>query len=417
MSTIRVVVSVVSPADRREIELAAEPDWPLFKLLEVLFREHGLSAASRWQFELPPDQRHLVTVGELFARGGAVEPLRLTLVAQIDADDSDFVLALDAGSADDSGTLTDFGVAAPSPPTGRAQPAPRDESEELSREEMEYADDLDADDDMEADKAAGQEATVAPAPKKSAPAPSVTAPPRSAPAPSRADAPEGRKAKAGRRERAADATVERAPRRTARRATVRYYNRMNPDRMFPLLVILSAEEVAEIVKAKVKQTQSAAFEVDEGSAVEVEPVLPGCDCYPPRHALAVDANGATSATIWVVPRVLGRVHGARVVIRQGTTVLAEVPLEVKVSKQTLAVACGLLSLAAPYLTMGLKSLQLDYASQKADGFPLYQRAGSWIAENLRPEWLGLGFLGLAVLLYLWMRPRRRDVFWDVSPKS
>lgn len=205
-------------------------------------------------------------------------------------------------------------------------------------------------------------------------------------------------------------------RSTTRRATVRYYSRMNPDRMFPLLVILSKEEVAEIVKAKVKQAQSEAFQVEEGSVVEVEPVLPGCDCYPPRHALTVDADGTTSATIWVVPRVLGRVQGARVLIRQGTTVLAEVPLDVRVAKQTLAVACGLLSLAAPYMTMGLKSLKLDYESQKADGFPLYQRAGSWVAENLRPEWLGLGFLALAFLLYLWMRPRRRDVFWDVNPK-
>ncbi len=207
-----------------------------------------------------------------------------------------------------------------------------------------------------------------------------------------------------------------ARRSTSRRATVRYYSRMNPDRMFPLLVILSKEEVAEIVKAKVKQAQSEAFQVEEGSVVEVEPVLPGCDCYPPRHALTVAADGTTSATIWVVPRVLGRVHGARVLIRQGTKVLAEVPLDVKVAKQTLAVACGLLSLAAPYMTMGLKSLKLDYESQKADGFPLYQRAGGWVAENLRPEWLGLGFLALAFLLYLWMRPRRRDVFWDVNPK-
>ena len=207
-----------------------------------------------------------------------------------------------------------------------------------------------------------------------------------------------------------------ARRSTSRRATVRYYSRMNPDRMFPLLVILSKEEVAEIVKAKVKQAQSEAFQVEEGSVVEVEPVLPGCDCYPPRHALTVAADVTTSATIWVVPRVLGRVHGARVLIRQGTKVLAEVPLDVKVAKQTLAVACGLLSLAAPYMTMGLKSLKLDYESQKADGFPLYQRAGGWVAENLRPEWLGLGFLALAFLLYLWMRPRRRDVFWDVNPK-
>ncbi len=203
---------------------------------------------------------------------------------------------------------------------------------------------------------------------------------------------------------------------TERRATVRYYTRMNPDRMFPLLVILSAEQIEEVVKARVKQAVSEAFKVAEGSVVEIEPVLPGCDCYPPRHALVVGSQGAVTEAFWVVPRVLGRVHGARVLIRQGDRVLAEVPLDIRVAKQTLAVACGLMSLAAPYLTMGLKSLNLDYESQKADGFPLYQRAGSWVAENLRPEWLGLGFLGLAFLLYLWTRPRRRDVFWDVNVK-
>jgi hypothetical protein len=203
---------------------------------------------------------------------------------------------------------------------------------------------------------------------------------------------------------------------TERRATVRYYSRMNPDRMFPLLVILSAQQIQEIVKATVKQAVSESFEVEEGSTVEVEPVLPGCDCYPLRHALAVGAQDAVTETFWIVPRVLGRVHGARVLVRQGDRVLAEVPLDVKVAKQTLAVACGLLSLAAPYLTMGFKSLRLDYESQKADGFPLYQRAGNWVAETVRPEWMGLGFLGLALALYLWMRPRRRDVFWDVNAK-
>lgn len=204
---------------------------------------------------------------------------------------------------------------------------------------------------------------------------------------------------------------------TERRATVRYYSRMNPDRMFPLLVILSAKEIEEVVKKSVKQAVSDSFKVEEGSHIEIEPVLPGCDCYPPRHTLAVDASKESATeSFWIVPRVLGRVHGARVLVRQGEHVLADIPLDVKVSKQTLAVACGLLSLAAPYLTMGLKSLKLDYESQKADGFPLYQQAGNWIAENLRPEWLGLGFLGLAFLLYFWMRPRRRDVFWDVNVK-
>ncbi len=228
------------------------------------------------------------------------------------------------------------------------------------------------------------------------------APDRAAPLPSKAK----RKAAGASQQKASPAE---------RRATVRYYTRMNPDRMFPLLVILSAEEIQEVVKAKVKQAASETFKVEEGSVVEIEPVLPGCDCYPPRLPIAVE-SGPTTATLWVVPRVLGRIQGARVLIRQGDRVLAEVPLDIKVAKQTLAVVCGLMSLAAPYLTMGLKSLKLDYESQKADGFSLYQKAGNWLAENVRPEWIGLGFLGLAVVLYFLMRPRRRDVFWDVNLK-
>ncbi len=352
MSTIRVIVSIVSPTDRRDVEVAADSSWTLIRVLEVLFREHALSAAYRWQFDLPADQRQVVTVGELFARTGSVEPLRLLLVAQSDLDDAGSPPAAAPGTRS----------ALPAPP---AQPQARDASGTLSSEaaRRDEAEDEDADEEDEA--------------------------------------PRKRKARArGRLDGVSGSAMRRM---TERRATVRYYTRMNPDRMFPLLVILSAEEVAEIVKAKVKQTASEKFQVEEGSVVEVEPVLPGCDCYPPRQALTIDADGATSATIWVVPRVLGRIHGARVLIRQGAKVLAEVPLDVKVAKQTLAVACGLMSLAAPYLTMGLKSLKLDYASQKDEGFPLYQQAGNWVAENLRPEWLGLGFLGLAFLLYLWMR--------------
>ncbi|MBP3958050.1 hypothetical protein J8F10_22570 [Gemmata sp. G18] len=89
---------------------------------------------------------------------------------------------------------------------------------------------------------------------------------------------------------------------------MRYYTRMNPDRMFPLLVILSEEEIAEIVKEKVKQAVSETFSVEEGSVVEVEPVLPGCDCYPrdTRSPLTPRAHPArpsgSSLGYWVASR-------------------------------------------------------------------------------------------------------------------
>src|SRR5262249_11471020 len=111
-----------------------------------------------------------------------------------------------------------------------------------------------------------------------------------------------------------------------RRATVRYYHRMNPQRTFPLLVILSRHEIEQVVKRGVRQAQSKAFTVDEGSLVEIEPVLPGCSCYPPREQVRV-GGGEVSVTFWVVPQVMGRVMQARVVVRQQGEVLAEVPLE------------------------------------------------------------------------------------------
>ena len=198
-----------------------------------------------------------------------------------------------------------------------------------------------------------------------------------------------------------------------RRATVRYYSRMNPQRTYPFLVILSAEQIAEIVKKRVKQVEGTSFEVTAGSQVEIEPILPGCQCYPPRETITI-GNEAVTAEFWVVPQVLGAVQGARVVVRQGGVVLSEVKLEMRVSKQTLTIIFGLLGLVSPYATMGLKQLKLDPDSQKQQNFELYRVIGSWVVENLRPEFLGFGLLGLAVMSYFWFRPRQRDVFWDIT---
>ena len=364
---LAVRIQIAGPTAPREVAVEVDSARTVAELLAVLVREHGLSPRPDWVFELngePVDPGR--TLRELVGMSGSRPPLQLVLRTALPG-----------------------------------EPAPADDAD------LDYSFGATADEDEEDE-----------APVRRVEAPARRAPPAATPAKAkRARAPSGGAGGyggSGRLDATAAAHEERPL--TERQATVRYYSRMNPDRMFPLLVILSAKQVEEVVKKAVKQAASEAFKVEEGSRVEIEPVLPGCDCYPPRHTLAVEAKDAVTETFWIVPRVLGRVHGARVLVRQGDRVLAEVPLDVKVSKQTLAVACGLLSLAAPYLTMGLKSLKLDYESQKADGFPLYQQAGSWIAENLRPEWLGLGFLGLAFLLYLWMRPKRRDVFWDLSVK-
>jgi hypothetical protein len=198
-----------------------------------------------------------------------------------------------------------------------------------------------------------------------------------------------------------------------RQATVRYYQQMNPERMFPLLVVLSRKAVQEVVKRGVAQAASKRFRVEPDAPVEVEPILPGCHCYPAKEHVAVDAEQA-SVTFWVVPHVLGKVMHARVVVRQEGRVLAEVPLEVRVVRQTLAVLVGGLSLVLPFALMVCKHFRLDFESQLTDGFGLYAQAANWALHGLSPEVLAGALLLVTLGVYLWLRPRRRDVFWDVS---
>jgi hypothetical protein len=199
-----------------------------------------------------------------------------------------------------------------------------------------------------------------------------------------------------------------------RRATVRYYHRMNPERMFPLLVILSPKEIQAVVQRGVSQARSEAFHVEEGSLVEIEPVLPGCACYPPREQLRI-AAGEVGTTFWVVPHVLGKVMHARVVIRQDGQTLAEVSLEARVVKQSMTFVVGGLSLVLPFGLLLLKHFKLDFESQLEDGFSLYAQVAGWLLRSLTPERLTGLLLALTASLYLCLRPRRRDVFWDVRP--
>ncbi len=199
-----------------------------------------------------------------------------------------------------------------------------------------------------------------------------------------------------------------------RQATVRYYERMHPDRLFPLLVVLSPKAIQAVVKRGLAQAQSGRFRVEAGSVVEVEPVLPGCACYPPKEQVPV-ADGDARATFWVAPHVLGKLSNARVLVRQEGRVLAEVPLDIRVGKQTLAVLLGALSLVLPFALLLLKHYRLDFESQLNDGFGVYAQVANWAMHRLTPEALAAGLVLAAVAAFFWLRPRRRDVFWDVAP--
>ncbi len=200
------------------------------------------------------------------------------------------------------------------------------------------------------------------------------------------------------------------------RATVRYYNRMNPQRVYPLLVLITRDLVEKVRKKHVDQRSSAPFAVDPDSPVEIEPILPGCDCHPPRVVTRL-GEGDRTLTFRVVPHVLGRVDGAVVCIRQDHTSLAEVEVDMKVVKQTSVVLAGLATFLLPGLSAVMKHFGLDFETQKDQGFSLYLGIARLVFDRVSPYAL-TALLGLATASLWWLtRPRTRDVFWDVQKVS
>jgi hypothetical protein len=195
-----------------------------------------------------------------------------------------------------------------------------------------------------------------------------------------------------------------------RQATIRYYHRMSPERMFPLLVIISRKAIMEVIKRDVVQKQSKKFQVEMDSLVEVEPILPGCDCFPPKENVRI-SKAESTARFWVVPRVLGGVMHARVVVRQNGNVLAEVPLEMVVSKQTLTLFVGAMNFCVPFVSMLLKQSQLSLSSHGEAG--VLAALVGWAVLVMSPEVLAGLLLVATVCLYFWLRPKQRDVFWDI----
>jgi hypothetical protein len=198
-----------------------------------------------------------------------------------------------------------------------------------------------------------------------------------------------------------------------RRATVRYYTRMNPERVYPLLVLITRDMVEKVQKKGTAQKSSKPFQVAADSPVEIEPVLPGCDYHPPKVTARLD-RGDLTLTFRVVPHVMGRVDGASVVIRQDHTELAQIELDAKVVQTTWVAFSGALTFLLPGLSAGLKHFGLDFETQQGQGFNLYLATARLVFDRVSPLALTLGLGVLTGLLWWFTRPRVRDVFWEIE---
>lgn len=197
---------------------------------------------------------------------------------------------------------------------------------------------------------------------------------------------------------------------SSRRATVRYYSRMNPERLYPLLVILSKDEIAKIKKEYVEQRASESFEVKEEIPIEVEPILPGCDCYPPRITSYL-SSGEQTFVFRVAPRVIGKIEGAKVMVRQQHISLAEIDLEMKVARRTMVILSGLLTFFLPGISTLLKYFGLEF--NPSSGINFYLALAEALFTWISPPVLA-GVLGAITVLFWWTtRPQGKDVFWEI----
>jgi hypothetical protein len=194
-------------------------------------------------------------------------------------------------------------------------------------------------------------------------------------------------------------------------ATVRYYSRMNPQRVYPLLVMLTSDMIERIQKPGTDQRVSGPFHADQVQVVEVEPILPGCQCYPARQTTRLTRNA--TLRFHVVPNVIGPVTGAAVFIRQDHRDLASVNLTARVVRRTSAMVCAILAVLVPLTASLLRHADVQFGPSEAGGFNIVVELLS-IVFGLSPAALLIVLGGLTGVLFVATSPRAGDVFLEIK---
>jgi hypothetical protein len=197
------------------------------------------------------------------------------------------------------------------------------------------------------------------------------------------------------------------------RVLVRYYDRMTQHKMFPLMVLITNKTVIRKAKENVRQAVSQPTEMDQSKALEVIPTIPGCTCFPRRAVISLDGP-QKEARFWVLVHTLGHLSDAHVDCFQDGSSVMRVPLNIECVSSRSVVTLGILSLGMPVLSAVLKANHLDLESQVSDGFTLYVSLLNTVLGKIPSDILLLTFLLAAFCMFLWTRPRKKEVFWDVE---
>jgi hypothetical protein len=142
-----------------------------------------------------------------------------------------------------------------------------------------------------------------------------------------------------------------------RRASIRWFRTMNPQRMYPLTVALAKGRIKEVTVKGVAQAVSAEQLVVSESHpyVTVRPVLPGMSVYPTEQTVDVTPDLVT-VRFQVLPQMLGQVADARIEFYWRQRLLSKIDLPMKVRKQTLAIVVSCAGLLWPFLGATVKQM-------------------------------------------------------------
>ncbi len=198
----------------------------------------------------------------------------------------------------------------------------------------------------------------------------------------------------------------------AKQAAVRYYARMNPHRVYPLLVTLTGGAVERTAARGAAQTAGVTVEYEIDAPVEVEPVLPGCGVYPPKVVTRLGADDVV-LTFYVAPAVLGAVPGASVRVAQNDTTLAAIPLDARVVRTAWAWASAAGAVVVPVVSSALKHYGVEADGRPDAGASLFVTAAQVLLAVPPAVW-GVVLTAVAAGLYGLARPRRAEAFWEVT---
>lgn len=203
--------------------------------------------------------------------------------------------------------------------------------------------------------------------------------------------------------------------KVARRGTVRYYSRMNPERVYPLMVAITEQTLSSPQMRDVRQATGNVFKLSVGEPLEIEPVIPGCTCYPPIIS-SIASSKDLSAQFHIVPTAVGRIMGAKVILRQSHVVLSELPLEIRVVSRSMTILSSVATFAVPATCSVMQHFGLTLEAGSAETDPYIVLAGL-VLQQTSPLTLTLA-LGGATCAFAWHAwPRSQEVFWDTGLRT